>query len=198
MKYYKPEKKTLGSAVILLVLLSCATPPDKPLFSPVYVTDRARFTLLPAAALEQPLDGPQQFTGTFGAQEFIMEAWVRADETGIDMALYNGMGADMGHFSFTDERVSFRSPVFPPSFKAEYLAADFQFCFYRPDALEEALRASGLAFERSDNAGADGEYIETRRISEGNAVIIEIEKKANRVRYTNFLRAYAYTLAGAW
>lgn len=197
MNQYKRERNPMRSAVIVLFLVSCATQAPAVHFSPVYVTDRSRFTLLPAAALERPLDGPQQFTGTFGDRAFIMDAWVRAGATGIEMALYSGMGSTLGHFSFTDERISFESPVFPPNFKPEYLAADFQFCFYRPDALEEALRASGLVFERTVVPGVDGEYTETRRISEGNTLIIEIEKQANVVRYTNLLRGYAYTLAGA-
>ena len=198
MKYCLSEKKLPGS-LMLLILVSCATQPKtsppSP-FSPVYVTDRARFFLLPAAEIEKPLDGAQQVSGTYGSQEFIMEAWVRSDESGIDMALYNSFGADMGNFSFNDQGVSFYSPVFPASFKAEYLAADFQFCFYRPGALEQALKKSGLVFELAGGSGTNGEYTEIRRISEGKKTIIHIEKSGNMVRYTNYLRGYAYTLAG--
>jgi hypothetical protein len=201
----KLEKNLLGSIIAFLSLVSCAarptTVPPSP-FAPVYVTDRARFTLLPAAEIEQALDGPQQFSGTFGNQEFIMEAWVKADKTGIAMALYNSLGTDMGNFSFSDEKVSFQSPVFPPAFKAEYLAADFQFCFFRPSALREALEKCGLVFEFLGGTGENGEYDgvshpEIRRISDGKKIIIEIEKTENQVRYQNFLRGYTYTLAGA-
>jgi hypothetical protein len=192
--YCKPERILPGSALALLCLVSCVTQPQTSPFAPVYVTDWALFTLLPAAGLEQPLDGPQQFSGTFGSQEFIMEAWVRADETGVVMALYNSMGADMGSFVFTDTQVSFQSPVFPPSFRAEYLAADFQFCFYRPGVLQEALEKSGLVFEV---LGAQVSRREIRRIRAGETIIIEIEKTERLVRYRNFLRGYSYTLAGA-
>ena len=84
--------------------------------------------------------------------------------------------------------------MFPPSFRAEYLAADFQFCFYRPEALREALAKCGLAFELLDDAVS---RTEIRRIREGKQIIIEIEKTADLVHYRNFLRGYAYTLAGA-
>lgn len=198
MDHCKHEWKIVGSVVILLYLVSCAAQPAAVRFAPVYVTDRARFMLLPAAEIAGELDGPQQFTGSFGGREFIMDAWVRANARGIDMSLYNSLGADMGQFAFSDEGAVFQSPVFPPSFKAEYLAADFQFCFFRPEALREALETCGLSFELSGRTGADGEHTEIRRISEGSKIIIEIEKTANQVRYTNFLRSYAYTLSGAW
>lgn len=196
MNYYKQERPLPGSVIVVLFLISCSSLPERPPFAPVYVTDRARFTLLPAMELEEALDGPQQFSGTFGAQTFVMDAWVQADTKGINMIFFNSMGADMGNFSFTDEQVSFHSPVFPASLKAEYLAADFQFCFYRPAALRDALRACGLAFEIAVIADENGEAREVRTIIEGNTAIIRIEKTGTQTRYQNFLRGYSYTIMG--
>jgi hypothetical protein len=209
MENCKPGRNLLRSAFVLLYLVSCTTNPDPPRFAPVYVTDRARYTLLPAAEIGAPLDGPQQISGSWGKQEFIMNAWVKADGTGIHMALFNSFGAGMGEFSFTDGGVSFQSSVFPPALKGEYLAADFQFCFYRAGALSEALKKCGLDLELENRENETGDLIEIRRITEaadaspGNGVpprgkrtIIEIEKTKTLVRYTNLLRGYSYILGG--
>jgi hypothetical protein len=160
----------------------------------VYVTDRARYTLLSPAAIEFPLDGPQQIEGRYGSEEFILEAWVKADESGLTMALFNSFGADFGELSLDDTGVSFVSTVFPPSVKGEYVAADFQFCFYRVDLLREALGAAGLTL--ITQTGSRGE--ERRIIRAGKRTIIEVEKSPGMVTYINHLRGYAYTLRGAF
>jgi hypothetical protein len=186
----------LRSAFILLYLVSCATRSENPVFSPVYVTDRAKFVLLPAAEIEAPMDGPQQISGSYGKQEFIMEAWVKADENEVSMALFNSFGAGMGDFLFRDDEILLSSPVFPDSFKAEYLAADFQFCFYKAGALGVALEKCGLSFEL-EKTGIEPAN-EIRRIREGEKLIIEIEKTGEQVRYRNLLRGYSYTLGGSF
>ena len=182
----------MGSIFIILTLVSCATQ-EKRSHAPVFITDRLQFILLPAMEIEKPMDGAQRITGSFGDQNFLMEAWVRADETGIDMAFFNSLGAGMGNFSFTDKAVSLASPVFPRNFKAEYLAADFQFCFYNPHALKHALESLGLVFQVENGA-----YTEIRKIIAGKDTIIEIQKTVNQVRYVNILRGYSYTLDGVF
>ncbi|MDR1318142.1 MAG: DUF3261 domain-containing protein [Treponema sp.] len=202
MENCKPGKNLLGSAFFLLCLVSCATSSNITRFSPVYLTDKAKYTLLPAAEIEASLDGPQQISGSWGEREFVMDAWVAADETGIRMALFNSLGAGMGEFSFSDEGVSFYSPVFPPAFKGEYLAADFQLCFYRAEALREALEECGLGLELERREDETGGFVEIRRVTEaagsspGKKIILEIEKTGSRVRYVNLLRSYSYTLGG--
>jgi hypothetical protein len=211
MENCKPGRNLLRSAFVLLYLVSCAANTNIPRFSPVYITDRAKYALLPAAEIEAPLDGPQQISGSWGEREFIMDAWVKADKTGIFMELFNSLGADMGEFSFTDGGVSFHSSVFPPALKGEYLAADFQFCFYRAEALRGALEECGLGLEVETGEDGTGGFVEIRRVTEaagsspgngarsgaaGKKIIIEIEKTKNRVRYTNLLRSYSYTLGG--
>ena len=195
MCHNKTEKNLLGSVLIIFSLVSCAGLAKPSPFSPVYVTDSAQFRLLPASEIEKPIDGAQRLTGTFGSQNFVLEAWVRADESGIDMDFYNSLGAGMGSFSFNDTAVSLNSPVFPQNLKAEYLAADFQFCFYKPHALRRALEIAGLAFEISQ---ADGTNTETRSITAGKETVIEIKKTENQIRYANLLRGYSYLLEGAF
>jgi hypothetical protein len=134
----------------------------------------------------------QQISAVYKDQDYILNAWVKADETGTAMTFFNSLGAGMGELSYREGALSFSSPVFPSSLKPEYIIADFQLCFYGYDALSRALKASGLALE----AEKDGTDSETRRISSRKNVIIEIEKTKTAVRYVNHLRGYAYTLEG--
>ena len=192
------SRRNLFLSVFLpFYMVSCVTKPDISHFSPVYLTDKSRFFLLPAADIEKPLDCAQQISLYYNGQEITMNAWVRADENGIEMTLFNTMGINMGEFSFKNSAIILDSPVFPGSFKAEYLAADFQLCYFRPDALKKALLKIGLLFEVIKNDDSNGAPVEIRRISESGKTILEIEKKRNEIRYTNFLRGYGYTLKEA-
>ena len=185
------------SVFMLQYLVSCVTQSNTSRFSPVYLTDRARFYLLPAAEIDKPLDCVQQITVSYGGQEYIMDAWVRADENGIEMALWTALGMSIGDFSFSDLELSLNTPVFPSSFKAEYMAADFQLCYFRPKALQKALGDIGLSFAIENNQSSDEMMTEIRRISDAGKIIIEIEKAGNYLRYTNFLRGYGWILRGA-
>jgi hypothetical protein len=138
------------------------------------------------------MDGPQQISGTYGKQEFVMDAWVKADQDGIDMALFNSFGAGMGELGFQDGEVSFTSGIFPSSLPGEYIIADFQLCFYKAEAVRKNLAAAGLKFKRE----LQMEQVEVRGVFAGKKEIIRIEKNAETVKYVNFLRGYSYTLRG--
>ncbi|GHV76891.1 hypothetical protein AGMMS49942_17120 [Spirochaetia bacterium] len=173
--------------LLILCMVSCVTKLDSSPYSPVYVTNRAYYVLLPPSNIEIPLDMAQQVTGRYGKQEFVLDAWVKADEGGITIALFNALGADMAQLSFDAAGISFVSTVFPSTLKPEYVAADFQFCFYRADALRRALKDSGLTLVADP---------QVRTIYSGRERIIEIVKNRETVQYTNFLRNYSYTLRG--
>jgi hypothetical protein len=140
------------------------------------------------------MDMAQHITGTYGGQEFILDAWTEADENRVTMAFFNTLGVGMGDLSFGGEGLFFSSAFLPPQLKAEYIVADFQFCFYRAEAVEAALKQARLSFTVEKTA--DGREIRT--IFEGNTPIIKIEKGTALVVYTNYLRRYAYTLEGEW
>ena len=206
MGYYLLKRNLYGSVLtrfvftqplLILCLVSCATKHDSSHFSPVYVTDQARYVLLPPSNIETPLDMAQQITGKYGKQEFLLDAWVKADEGELTIALFNALGADMAQLSFDGAGISLVSSVFPPAVKPEYIAADFQFCFYRVDVLVSALKASGLTLTTDIQDTLDGGK-EVRTIYSGNKQIIEIVKTGEMVQYANFLRGYSYTLRGAF
>jgi hypothetical protein len=140
----------------------------------------------------------QQISGNYGNREWVMEAWVQADDTQINMTLFNSLGGTLGDLSFRGQEIHFTSGVLPASFKPEYILADFQFCFYKPEALAAALKDAGLTLVTDRISTEDGGYRETRTVFEGKDRIIDIEKSPSSVTYTNHLRGYAYTLDGTF
>jgi hypothetical protein len=185
----------LQAALAVFSLAACKTEARVSQYAPVSVTNRARYFLLPPSAVEKPIDMPQQIIGRYGEQEFIMDCWVQANERGITIALFNSFGTEAGYLAFTDGAVSFFSPVFPSSLKAEYIVADFQFCFYRVDLLSQSLKDSGLRLVVEIHDGIE-ENREVRTIFAGKKPIVEIVKTESAVSLKNFLRDYSYTLRG--
>jgi len=175
---------------IILFLCCCSCTPKTPTReSPlnVYLTNSSPYKLLPPEKIENSLDMAQRISASWQSKNYFFNAWIKADETGIEMALLNELGARMGELSYRDGQVFFSSPVFPPLLKPEYIVADFQLCFYSASALRQALEDCGLSFENTGNS---------RRILQGKTVIIEIEKNQNTVSLVNHVRGYAYTLEG--
>jgi len=174
------------TALVFIYLSSCSSlSVDKRPYA--YLADNSKFILLPPAAIENPLDMAQRISALYNGQRFFFGAWVLADENGIDMSLFNELGAAMGELSYKEGVVSLSSAVFPQSVKPEYIVADFQLCFYDPGLLGKALKDCGLVLETQNNL---------RRIFEGKNLIIEIEKTSGAVKLVNRLRCYSYTLEG--
>ena len=176
--------------VCIVCFLSCASVTRKSVIH-VNLTDTSRFVLLPTEGIERDMDMVQLISAEFGDRDFFLNAWVKADENGIDMVFFNEMGASMGELSYRNGAARFSSTVFPVSlvrsFRPEYIIADFQLSFYDPILLDSSLRNGGLVLETENG---------NRRVLSGNEVIIDIEKTANTVKLINHLRGYALTLEG--
>ncbi|MDR1932595.1 MAG: DUF3261 domain-containing protein [Spirochaetales bacterium] len=138
----------------------------------------------------------QHISGAYGKQKFLLEAWIQADDTRLNMSFFNGLGTAVGDLVFRETEISFDSVFFPSSFKPEYIVADFQFCFYRAEALSPALEKCGLSLLVEHRGAQAGEKTELRIISDAQKPVIEIEKTQAFVRYTNYMRGYTYTLEG--
>jgi hypothetical protein len=180
----------LAAPVFFIYLCSCASTAGKN--TPhAYITDTARYGLLPPDGIEQSMDMAQFVSASFQGQEYFMHTWVRADTTGMEMTMFNEFGTTMGELSYREGLLHFSSAVFPDSMRPEYIVADFQLCFYNPLLLRQALKKSGLGLEIEEQ-----EHKTIRRIMKGKNIIIEIEREHNAVRLTNNLRGYKYTLEG--
>jgi hypothetical protein len=174
--------------IISFCLYSCASGAAARKNRPyVYLADSAKYMLLPPEGIEYPIDMFQHISASYQDNEYLLNAWVKADNSEIDMILLNELGTHIGELSYRDGAVSFSSSFFPKSLKPEYIVADFQLCFYNALLLQRALKDCGLSFE----------YTEAYRlVLQGETVIIEIEKNSGQVRLVNKLRGYAYTLEG--
>jgi len=188
-------------------IISCASVAKKEILY-VNLTDSSKFVLLPPQGIEQTMDMAQFLSAEVRGQNYFFNAWVKADENAIEMALFNEFGASLGELSYRNSVVQFSSAVFPKAvlqfIKPEYIIADFQLCFYDPLLLGKALKDSGLILEitdrdsrHSDSSYNDSRY-GSRRILNGNELIIEIEKTGTSVKLVNHLRKYSYTLEGAF
>ena len=175
-------------AGILICFCSCASAAAARK-NQIYVrlTDDSQYALLPPENIEKPIDNHQLVTASYGGRAYQINAWVKADETGIDMTLMNELGANMGELSYRDGAVSLSTPMLPKFIGGEYIIADFQFCFYNIPALREALESCGLSLVETKTG---------RHVLQEKTLVIEIEKKPNVVRLVNHLRGYAYTLEG--
>jgi hypothetical protein len=174
--------------LILISLCSCfsqSNKNEKQHF--VWLANNSKFVLLPPKKIEKPMDMAQFISASWQGSEFYFNAWVKADENGMEISLFNELGANLGSLSYKENSLSFSSPVLPKSLQPEYIVADFQLCFYKTDALSEALEKCGLVLE-IDKA--------VRRIQKGNDIIIEIELKQDAVILKNKLRGYSYALGG--
>jgi len=185
----KKEKKATFvflAVIFLFCICSCATrAKEERLY--VYLADGARFVLLPTAAIEKPMDMAQFISASFMDQSHFFQAWVRANETAMDITLFNELGAAMGDLSYRDGIISFYSRVLPRSLRPEYIVADFQLCFYDTALLRRSLEEAGLSLAVQGN---------TRRIYNRRDLIIEIERAPGKVNFINHLRGYTYTLEG--
>jgi len=179
------RKKTV--IILFLCCCSCASKAAIGENLNVYLTGGSKFFLLPSEDIEKTMDTAQHIYAEYDGKDYFFNAWVKADEAGIEMILLNELGVNMGELSYRGGLASFSSPIFPKSLKPEYIIADFQLCFYNAPALRHALEECGLSLENTQNY---------RRILQGKTVIIEIEKNKNAVKLVNHLRGYTYTLEG--
>jgi len=155
----------------------------------VFLTNNSAYVLLLPKDIEKPMDGYHLISASYGGQTYVINAWVKADKTGMEMTLINEFGANIGELSYRNGVVSLSSAALPQTIQPEYIVADFQLCFYNARALSKALENCGLSFEETRTA---------RRFLEGKTVIIEIIKGPHNVRLVNHVRGYAYTLEGAF
>jgi len=177
-------------SIFVICILSCPSVSKK---NTLYVNliGKSKFVLLPPEGIEQTMDMAQFLSAEFGGKNYFLNSWVKANENAIEMTFFNEMGAGIGELSYKNGAVHFSSPVIPKSviksLEVEYVIADFQLCFYDPFLLSKSLEDSGLVLETKDGS---------RRILNGNEVIIEIKKTRNAVELINHLRKYSYTLEG--
>ncbi|MBQ4378961.1 MAG: DUF3261 domain-containing protein [Treponema sp.] len=187
--------------ILLSLFVSCSSSRIEPAFSPVYVTNSSKYTVLPPVFMAGKLDAFQQMSAKFGDKEFEMPVYVVADETQLSMTVLNEFGTTLAGLFYDGSVLEFNSAVFPKNMKAEYIVADFQFCLYDSEELKSALSKIGIDFTTEKIPGTDGKTTEIRTLKKGKKIISKItvisETAGNSIsliQYENFLRGYSYTL----
>jgi hypothetical protein len=190
--YNKKYEKKSGVLLLAAVLLaaSCAGQHFGDL-RPVYLTDKAAFSLLPPDSFAQNLDGAEQLIAKWGGKDYTLDAYVLANKQGLDMEFFSTMGNELGSLSYNGKSVSLDSAYLPKSIRLEYIVADFELIFSCTKFLAPALEAAGLRLETCKGSG-----ITSRQIYDGNKMIIDIKKTPTEICYKNILRGYSYTLKG--
>jgi hypothetical protein len=157
----------------------------------VFLTNSVQYRLLPPLELEKVLDGFQEFSAAYDGNEYVFQSYVKADQSALEIVFFNSMGADMANLLYDNHGVHFSSAYTGAVLKPEYILADFQLTFYKPDSLEKVMQEKKLDFIFIKN---DTE--ELRSIQDNGTEIIRIEKHNDVIYVKNFLRNYSYTIKG--
>ncbi len=192
----KTDKVVLGAIIFfcLFSLSSCASAKNQTGLRPVYITNSKKISLLSPEFSNRTIDAVQLLDGTYGDTSFTLMSYTQIDSNGINLALMNDFGTDMGNLSYDGESVVFDSAYFPKALPGEYIICDIQNAFYDSYELEKNYKAAGLKFESVLTLYEDGEALETRKIFDGKKLIEEITISEKSVIINNFLRGYKYTL----
>ena len=228
------SKASLFSIVFLLTLstsfISCATNSSVTNnkeneiqvcknFNPVYVTNHKKVYLLHPSYLEEIVDSLQLLEGTFSNVNFSMLIYSQIDSSSINLSLFNEFGTDMGNVSFNTKKIIFSSSYFPVTLPAEYIIADIQNAYYKPEILAKNYNNSKLTFtiQRSEIKNLENnsenkksstntnfsknftneEIYEIRKIFDGDSLIEEIKITKDEITIINYLRGYTYRLINA-
>lgn len=198
--FYYPQyrffvKKTLQLAILFLsvfLISSCASTQNKVYESQeVYLTEKAVVNLLPTEATNQDIQMFQSLTGSYGNQNFQMNAFLILNPKEINVTLMNSMGTTMGSLLYTSTALEFESSVLPENIHPAYIVFDFQLCFYNEDMLRQELARAGLELKVASVSGQ-----QLREVYEGDRLIITILQNKDKIEFMNIYRNYSYTIQG--
>ncbi|MDD7200885.1 MAG: DUF3261 domain-containing protein [Sphaerochaetaceae bacterium] len=156
----------------------------------VYVTDGAQVALLPTNDMEGTVDAMHLLAGSYKDRSFNLNAYVCADSGMISVTVMTTMGNTIATLSYEGESITkATSAINGVPFPAEYFFFDFQFCFYRADALKELFDAAGLSFTEEEKDG-----VIRRTLTDGSRVVATVDKSEAGISFSNQLRGYSYTI----
>ena len=100
-----------------LSFFSCASSRFESNFSPVYVTNSAKFALLPPESMAGVVDKEQKLSARFGKFEFETDIYTLADSEQLSMIIMSEFGTTMASFFYDGESLDFDTGVFPKNSK---------------------------------------------------------------------------------
>lgn len=200
MKGMKARFFFSGTAALCAAFLffSCASVKNSAEQPPhAYITDSAKFNLLPPEYMEGTKEELLRFEGTFGGKSLSLPVFLQADKSGIFMQLLNDFGTGIATISYDGGAVTFSSALFPEHFKAEYIIADIQLAYYSFLKVKESLESISLGFTEEIFCEENGSTRSIRTVSSGKKTVQIFDSRNGFMKVENILRGYSYTLTGA-
>lgn len=185
----------LGPALVIafsLILCCCHSGQNVLSTTPVYYTDDAFVYLLDISGSGIVMDAPQHIDGRYGDKEFSMDAWMRLNDSLLNVVLFSSFGNTLAEITCSHDSVHFNSTVMDLNdIKAEYIVADIQLCLYDMATLQPHFESYGFTLTETTEGDAT-----IRKLSRGNTDIVTIRKVGNTIELKNTLRHYSYTVTG--
>lgn len=158
--------------------------------SPVYYTDDSAIQLPPLSSNKVTIDAPQHIEGTYGEKTFSMDGWMRMNDTLLNVILFSSFGNTLAEIKFTRDSISFESSMMDSKkFKAEYIIADIQLCFFEMSVLKPHFDSYGFTLTESREGN-----VTVRQLSKDGTKILTVEKNGDTTKLVNTLRNYTYTI----
>ena len=184
----------------LLALASCASTKTETKLNKVYVTNTTKVDLLPVSAIADEIDKYQLFQGTFGDKQMNAQAYVKANQDGIEVVLMNDFGGEVGTISYDGVNATMESSIIPEKMKPEYIILDLQNAYASTEKLKEHYSKYDLEFaeiKTNITTNNGGIRIAERAIAKDGKVIETITIGNGVITITNLLRGYEYRLTTA-
>jgi len=181
----------LGAMLFAFVLCACTSHSAVAGNSAkVYYSDARYIQLIAPQYSGISVEENQQMTGTYGEKKFSGESWMLLNDTTVHMMLFSSMGNTIAELVYTNDSLAFNSKwMNAEKMKPEYVIADIQFCYYPSSVLEKNFRAAGFTFVENQK----GDVL-NRTLSDGNTLILKMEKNGNKILLENVLRHYSYQI----
>lgn len=193
---YKREQRLKKHALALVALLTgifvCACHNSHGSLStmPVYYTDDSPVELLNITKNKVSIDAPQHIEGTYGGKTYSVDAWMRMNDTLLDIVLFSGFGNTIAELKFTSDSLKFESSVMDTKKgKAEYIVSDIQLCYFSMDILEPHYKANGYTLTQD----IDGDTTK-RTLSKDGKEILTVTQSGSTILLKNSFRNYSYTI----
>lgn len=181
---------TCATVLIGMMLSSCHNAHGTLSSMPVFYTDDASVELINIKKNKVSIDAPQHIEGAYGEKTFSMDAWMRMNDSLLNIVLFSGFGNTVAELKFTSDSLKFESSVMnAEKTKAEYIVADIELCYFDMAVLKPHYEASQFSLTETIN-----ENESKRTLSKGGKEILTITNNGSTIQLKNILRNYSYTI----
>lgn len=157
---------------------------------PVFYTDDASVELISINKNKISIDAPQHIEGAYGEKTFSMDAWMRMNDSILNIVLFSGFGNTVAELKYTSDSLKFESTVMnAEKTKAEYIVADIQLCYFDMAVLKPHYEAQHFLLTEATNGNES-----IRTLAKDGKDILTITNNGSTIQLKNTLRNYSYTI----